>query len=152
MLPPVTFLCAKCRYDLVGTRSNICPACGAEFDRNELLRKMGREPISFGQISIILLMGPFLTLAGLIAGANLEDVTDDMRRVAFVVVAVMAVAAPIASSKMIYSEASHRFRHWAHDLTSKLFLSGAIFLVMLVLEAAFFVGAYFLYYVGTMIF
>ena len=150
MIPPVTFLCTKCRYDLVGARTNICPACGAEFDRSELLRKLGREPLSIKHIAIMLIVAPTVLLIALLY-TLLGPVNKEIWLAVTLAVGLIAFAAPLAATRMIYGEAVLYYKHWVNDFQSRALMYCAIFIVLGVVEATFLVAAYFVYYLGSML-
>jgi len=144
---PVTFLCVKCRYDLTNVARNICPACGAEFDRRELLRKLGREPHVGPKIATILAIAPILyVLATLLMKVMSIAPAEPTHLLMLLLVYVIAAAAPIASTRLVFYEVSELYKHWAQDAQSRFVLGSAIFIVLAVIEGAFMVTAYFLCY------
>jgi hypothetical protein len=141
--PNVTYLCSKCRYDLTRATRDICPGCGEVFDRDRMLDYLGRDPGVWRIIGLILAIAP-LAFAGLTIATQVlsKSLPENPKNVAMMVIFAVAAAAPIATTRLVFSEVVIQYRHWAHDSQSKMILGSAILVVLAVVEAAFMVGAY----------
>src|SRR5262245_40214819 len=65
--------CPKCGYNVRGLEDSLCPECGSEFNRTELLQVPQVQPISLGRALLRLLWLPVAsTLLGILVGVMLD--------------------------------------------------------------------------------